>query len=60
MAEGAPCAAVLSIAKGECQLVLVIGVDRDCPEPGGEIQCGKDRRAFDFWNFLVQLGHRPS
>ncbi len=40
--------------------MLVIGVDRDSPEPGGDVQCEQDRQAFDFWNFLVQLGHRPS
>ncbi len=60
IAKGALCEGVLSIAEGECQLGLVIGVDRDCPEPWGDVQCGKDHRAFDFWNFLVQLGHRLS
>ncbi len=60
LAEGAPCEGILSFSEGECQLMLVIGVDRDCPEPGGDVQCGQDRRAFDFLNFLIQLGHRPS
>ncbi len=54
------CEGVLSVAKCECQLMLVVVVDRDCSEPGGDVQCGQDSRAFDFWNFLVQLGHRPS
>ncbi len=47
--EGALCEGVLSVVEGECQLMLVIGVDRDCSEPGGDVQCGKDRRAFDFF-----------
>ncbi len=42
IAKGAPCEGVLSVAKGECQLMLVIRVDRDCPEPGGDVQCGQD------------------
>ncbi len=36
--------------------MLVVGVDRDCPEPGGDVQCGQHRQAFDFLEFLGPTG----
>ncbi len=29
------------------------------PPQRDDVQCGKDCCAFDFWNLLIQQGHRP-
>ncbi len=47
---------VLSVAEGECQLMLVVQVDRDCLEPGGDVQLWTGSSSLCFGDFLVQTG----